>query len=167
MDRAGLSGQTVQALLESMASARPDPAAGSAAALTAAMGAALVTKAAGLSRRHLEHADLLAEQAEGLRIRALALAEEDASAVAHMGAAVRPSAADAARGQEVRATVADAIAVPRQIGEVAAEVGDLAAQLGRHGNPRLQADAEAARHLADAAAATAAAIVRSNQDLLE
>jgi methenyltetrahydrofolate cyclohydrolase len=162
-----LSEWTVREVLDRMAAERPDPAAGSAAALAAALGAALVEKAARLSRRHLEDADRLVAQCEALRTRALALAEADASAVAEMSKAVRPASYDEARGPASEGTVDDAIAVPREIGELAAEVDRLAAHLGEHGNPRLRADARAAHHLTEAAAATASAIVRSNEGLLD
>jgi methenyltetrahydrofolate cyclohydrolase len=167
MAESDLSGLPVHALLELMASARPDPAAGSAAALSAALAAALVGKAARLSRRHLDDAERLAEQADDLRGRALRLGQADAEAVASMGAKVRPASQDDARGAAARDSVADAIAVPREIGEVAAEVDRLAALLGEHGNPRLRADAQAAHHLAEAAARSSRAIVRSNEGLLD
>lgn len=163
-----LSDLTVRDLLESMsASHRPDPAAGTAAALAAAMAAALAGKAARLSRRHLDDADGLVAEADALRERALSLAMADASAVAAMGAAVQPASSDEARSRTARDSVADAIAVPRDIGELAADVKRLATHLGDHGNPRLRADAQAACHLADASAATADAIVRSNEGLLD
>jgi formiminotetrahydrofolate cyclodeaminase len=150
MTEGDLSGLPVHALLEQMASARPDPAAGSAAALSVALAAALVGKSARLSRRRLDDADRLAEQADALRVRALRLGQADAEAVASM---VRTGPTEGT----------DAIAVPQEIGEVAAEVDRLAAHLGEHGNPRLRADAQAAHHLAEAAARTSRAIVRSNR----
>jgi formiminotetrahydrofolate cyclodeaminase len=166
MGERDLADQSLHDLLGLMASARPDPAAGSAAAVAAALGAALVGKAARLSHRHLD-AEGLADQADGLRMRAMELGEADARVVASMGAKVRPASHDDARGSVARGSVSDAIAVPREIGEVAAEVSRLAAYLGEHGNPRLHADAEAAHHLAEAATRTAEAIVRSNEGLLD
>lgn len=166
MAEADLSAQTLHGLLEQMAAERPDPAAGTAAAIAAALAAALVGKAARLSRRHLDDADRLAEQADVLRGRAVRLGEADARAVASMGARARPASQDDAHGRAARESVSDAIAVPREIGEVAADVDRLAARLGEHGNPRLHADAEAAHHLATAATRTVQAIVRSNEGLL-
>ncbi|MDQ4084993.1 MAG: cyclodeaminase/cyclohydrolase family protein, partial [Actinomycetota bacterium] len=80
MGEGEVSSRAVHALLDVMGSARPDPAAGSAAALTAALAAALVGKAARLSRRHLDDADALAERADALRRRALELGDADAEA---------------------------------------------------------------------------------------
>ncbi|HEX2175027.1 MAG TPA: cyclodeaminase/cyclohydrolase family protein [Nocardioidaceae bacterium] len=165
MTKSELSTQTVQDLLAAVAAGQPAPAAGSAAAVTAALAAALAAKGARLSGRYLDDADRLVVRADELRTRALRLAEADADAIAAMGAAVRPASEDAPHDSTARDTVDDAIAVPREIGVLAAEVGELAVRLGEQGNPRLQADAAAAGHLADAAARTAAAIVRSNEGL--
>lgn len=133
-----------------MASRRPGPAAGSAAALATAAGAALLGKTARLSHRQLDDADALADAADALRARALALTAEDAAGVAE-------TLSSSAGGP------ADRSAVPRQIGGVAAAVGQLAGRLAERGNPRLHADAVAAGHLAAAASATVDAIVRSNE----
>jgi formiminotetrahydrofolate cyclodeaminase len=153
MAQSDLRDLPVHALLELMASARPDPAAGSAAALSVALAAALLGKTARLSGRHLDDAERLAGQADDLRVRAVRLGQADAEAVTSMVAAARGPGTDA-------------MAVPREIGEVAAEVDRLAAHLGEHGNPRLRADAQAAHHLAEAAARASRAILRSNEKLL-
>lgn len=148
-DRAeSLPGTTVAGLLERM-SAAPAPAAGSAAAVTAGMAAALVGKAARRSRRHLDDADALARTADGLRERALVLAGDDVAAVTAM------VSSDAGLPPE-------AVAVPREIGGLAEEVAGLAERLCELGNPNLHADAVSARHLADAARAATDAILRSN-----
>lgn len=145
-----LTDEPVRAVLERMSSRRPGPAAGSAAALAAAMGAALAGKTARLSLRQLSGAEALADVADTLRDRALTLAADDAAGVA----ATLTSAADGP---------ADPSAVPREIGEVADAVGRLADRLTEHGNPRLRADALAARHLATAARTMADHVVRSNE----
>lgn len=143
-----LSNRPVGALLELMASARPDPAAGSAAAYAVALACSLLGKTARLSRRQLDDAGTLAEESDTLRRRAVELAQADAELVA---AAVSDSS-----------TTTDANAVVNEIAEVAAEVQRLAAHLGEHGNPRLYADTQAAHHLAEAAVRTTRAIMRSN-----
>lgn len=142
-------GAAVRELLAAMASGEPGPSAGSAAGLAAAVAAALVAKTARLSGRQLSDAAARAEAADELRDRALTLADADAAGVR----AMLTSGADAP---------ADPSAVPAQIGEVAAAVGRLAAPLVEQGNPRLQADAVAARQLAAAAGACIEAILRSN-----
>lgn len=146
-DPVSWAGMSVEGFLERM-SRSPAPAAGSAAAVAVGMAAALVGKAARRSRRHLD-ADALARMADALRERALHLAGADAAAVTVMtssGTGVPP----------------EAVAVPREIGELATEVARLAAQLREHGNPDLLADAVAAQHLAAAAGAATEAILISN-----
>lgn len=167
MPEANLSTQSLAEFLERVSRDRPSPAAGSAAAVTAALGAALVGKAARLSGRHMDDAEQLAAEADDLRARALRLAEEDARAVANMSARVRPASEEAKVPADSTAgdTVDDAIAVPREIGEVAGTIAALARKLDAHGNPRLRADAVAAHRLADAAQQSADAIVRSNEGL--
>lgn len=142
-------GEAVRELLAEMSSGEPGPSAGSAAGLVAAVAAALVAKTARLSGGQLADAAARAEAADELRERALALADADAAGVR----AMLTSGADAP---------ADPSAVPAEIGEVAAAVGRLAAPLVEQGNPRLHADAVAAGQLAAAAGASIDAILRSN-----
>lgn len=138
--------------LQRMSADRPAPAAGSAAAVTAGMAAALLGKAARLSRRQRDDADSLADSSDALRERALELAEADAAAVTAMFSAGGTGPSDPS-------------AVPREIAELAAQVAQLAARLSEHVNPRLHADAVAAQHLAEAARASINTVMRSN-DLL-
>lgn len=121
------------------------PASGSAAAVAVAMAAALAQKVA---ERSEGSARGLAAQLEPARRRALELAEADAAAVTEMLARRVPGAA--------------AIAVPEEIGELAARVRAVAVELENTGNPALLADASGARHLAEAGEAMARAILRSN-----
>ena len=139
----------LEQVLARMADTKPGPAAGSAAALSAAMAAALIQKAARLSARQLPDAEDLAGRAGALRRRLLELAEEDASAVIAMLTGTGPSG--------------PAATVPRQIGDHAAELAELADRLSSKGNPRLLADAVSARRLAEAAEAAVVAIVESNR----
>lgn len=132
-----------------MAAGRPAPAAGSAAAVAAAMGAALAAKTARLSGRYRTDAEALADAADALRDRAIALAEADATGVTAAMTAGAPSAADPS-------------AVPRQIAELADDLLRLADTLVENANPRLYADALAARCLAEAARGAVDAIVDSN-----
>lgn len=148
VDPASWPGMSVEGFLERMSSA-PAPAAGSAAAVAVGMAAALVGKVARRSRRHLDDADSLARTSDGLRERALHLAGADAAAVTAMtssGTGVPP----------------EAVAVPREIGDLAHEVAGLAARVREHGNPDLLADGVAAEHLAAAAGAATEAILTSN-----
>jgi formiminotetrahydrofolate cyclodeaminase len=166
------AGQSLDHLLEEMATGS-GPAAGSAAAIAVAMAAALAAKTARGSRRHLTAAAELRTRAETLRARAVQLASADAAAVAQMlrgsGTADTRPAASTAAGQArppqaaTETPVSDPSATPGAISRVAAQVAELAAQLAEQGNPRLHADALTAGHLAQAAVAGCDAIVASNQ----
>lgn len=144
-----MTGESLGALLEEMASGEPGPSAGSAAGVATATAAALVAKTARLSGRQLGDAEERAAAADALRERAHALADADARGVRAMLTAAPDAPADPS-------------AIPREIGEVADAVGRLAADLAAHANPRLRADAAAAGHLAAAARAVIDGIVRSN-----
>ena len=71
--------EPLERFLERLASAEPAPGGGSAAAVTAAVAAGLVAMAARLSDGRLDDADAIAATADGLRRRALALADDDAA----------------------------------------------------------------------------------------
>lgn len=124
------------------------PACGSAAAVTVGLAAALAGKVARRSHAQLPDADQIAGRADELRQRAGELAGADAAAVTAMihGSGPAPQARS----------------LPVEIGEVAAEVVQLAARLAAHGNPALHADAVGAEHLAQAARAATEAIRASN-----
>ena len=124
----------------------PGPAAGSAAAVTAAMAAALLELAA---RKSLDaHA---AASAAGMRERALSLAEADARAYAEV--------LDSS-GKRRIAALERANGVLREIGTLAGEVGELAEPLARTARGALRGDALAAGELA-------AAVERAVERLLE
>lgn len=128
----------------------PAPASGSAAAMAVAMSAALVEKVARRSPglRGGDAGGDAAGAAARIRRRALELAGADAAAVTQM---------IAQRGQ-----VPEAIAIPREIGDLAERAGELADAAADGGKPALLADAIAAGELARAAAVTVQAILRSN-----
>lgn len=126
------------------------PASGSASAAAVAMAAALVAKVATRSA-DLDDAAGMVERAESVRRRALELVEADHEAVTEMLARRSPGPA--------------AIAVPREIGELAQTVQRMARALEIGGNPHLIADAIGARVLAGAAAQATQAILRSNSPL--
>jgi methenyltetrahydrofolate cyclohydrolase len=144
--------------IDEVASTESVPAGGSIAAATVAMAAALLVKAAKLSREQWTEteADAAATRAEAARLRAESLVDEDADAYRALQAAWR----------EARNLVAPArtrvIEVPLAIVRTAAEVTELAEALAAHGNPRLRGDAVVAAILAAAAAQAAASLVAIN-----
>ena len=135
----------------------------SAAAVTAAVAAGLVAMAARLSTARLDDADAIAAAADGLRRRALALADEDAGAYGGCWPPTgdpRPDPGD--RLREIAAALEAATAVPLAVADLAAEAAVLGARLAVGGNPSLEGDANAAVELGRAAARAAARLVEIN-----
>jgi formiminotetrahydrofolate cyclodeaminase len=151
-------------LLESVAERSPAPGGGSAAAIALALAAALLAMAARFSELQFERATETANLADALRERALRLADEDAKAYADLMAARRlgGDVSPAVREEALATAVAQAVAVPLEISELAAEVSRLATEVAAGGNPNLLGDALAAVLIAEAAAAAAATIVEIN-----
>jgi formiminotetrahydrofolate cyclodeaminase len=154
----------VKQFLSDLASNRPVPAGGSAAAAAVAMAAGLVEKSARLSTAHWIGAANLGKRAAVLRKLAAILIDADAAAYTDYVKALR-----AARGlhtkerEAILAPVRERIVeVPLTITRAAAEVADLAATIALHGNPNLRSDATVAAHLAAAAAQSAATTLAAN-----
>lgn len=153
--------ESVAAFLAALAAPLPAPAAGSAVALAGALAAGLAEKAARLSTGHWARAGETADRCELLRARLGPLAREDAQAYTVTLTALRAAGSDAALRAAALALAAD---TPLAIGEGAAEVAELAAELAAHGNPTLRADAQTAALLAEASARSAATLVEANID---
>ncbi len=158
-DRGRVDAPDLDALLDRIGARSPAPASGSTAALVAAMAAALCTKIARFSND-----DGAAAQAEALRRRLTALAQQDAEA---FDAALRtldePRESDPDRRDwQLGRSLAAAAEVPLRIAEVCADVADLGAELARRCRPELQPDAAGAAILAEAAARVCAHLVAIN-----
>jgi formiminotetrahydrofolate cyclodeaminase len=152
------------ALLDGLASDRPVPASGSAAAAVIAMASALLEKVARLSAAKWASADAALEEAHALRLRAEELVEADANSYMAFVEAQR-SAKDVqgkARERAVAPARAATIDVPLAIARLGAEAVELADSLAENGNPNLRADAMVAATLAAAAATAAARLVAVN-----
>jgi methenyltetrahydrofolate cyclohydrolase len=159
---------TVAAFLDAVAAPRPAPGGGVAAATTTALAAGLVAMAARFSRSHLgdaDEADAIAARADSLRVRALALADQDATVYASVLAAYRLPKDTEDRRERIRAALRRACEVPLEIATGAAEVATLAADVGARGNPNLTGDAATAVHLAVAAVRAATGLARINARL--
>jgi formiminotetrahydrofolate cyclodeaminase len=146
-------------LLDDLAAAGPAPGGGSALAFAASIAAAAVTMAARVS-------DLgaLAAQAEALRARAEPLAELDAETY-RAALDVRAHAKDLPaerRDWAIGQAFARAAEPPLEIGRVAADIAELAAELARNGSPAIRADAVAAASIAAGVARGAVAMVEVN-----
>jgi formiminotetrahydrofolate cyclodeaminase len=155
---------SVQQLLDELARETRVPAAGPAAALTAAVASSLVAMAARYSRNVWAEANTTVAQAEALRRRAERLARDDAAALEDVLATranpvdPRPEARDFQLGRMLE-RAAD---IPLAIAETACDVAMLAAHAAERGDPEVRADAAAAARLAHGAAGAAAHLVEVN-----
>src|SRR5215218_20703 len=158
-DRASVEGIDLDALLDRIAARSAAPASGTTAALVAAMAAALCTKIARFSDD-----DGAAAQAEALRRRLTALAQEDAVAFeAALRTLDEPREDDPERRDwQLGRSLAAAAEVPLRIAEVCADVADLGADLALRCRPELQPDASGATMLAEAGARVCAHLVAVN-----
>ena len=157
-------GLTVADYLDQVGAATAAPGAGAVSATAVALAAGLAAMAAGLSRRQLPEAEELAARMRGLQDRAKPLAQRDAAAYGEVLAAHRRQPGDPQRPTAVREALSRAADVPLEIAAVGVAVLDVAADVGRRGNPNLRGDALTACLLAQAAVRAAAALVELNLD---
>ena len=155
---------TVQGWLEELGERAPAPGGGSAAAITAAMGAALVGMAARLSEGSWPEAGGAHAQTAALRARLADLAQVDSD---EYGESLRmleraQESPDDRRDHELAAALDRAARTPLAIAETAADVATIAFQARDRVDPRVQADVDAALALAGAAAQAAARLVEVN-----
>lgn len=162
---------TVQELLDALAARTPAPGGGSVAALTTALAAALTAMAArfdesdesGGEGESGRDGDIV-RRSDRLRALAAPLADADAAAYGrYLEASRMPTEPDPTpRREAMHRALSLAIDVPLEVGRIAAEVAELAAELTRSGNPRLRGDAAAGALLASSGASTAAFLVAQN-----
>ncbi len=176
-DSARLTQLSVRELTERLASRAPVPGGGSAAALAAALGAALVHMVVELSigreelAPHEQELQEIGLAAANWQSELLNLAELDASAY---DAVVRARRLPRDTGDErdlrrmqIAAATREATHTPLHIAEAASNVLDLAARVAPIGNRNAASDAGVAAHLASAALHGAALNVRINLPYLE
>ena len=143
--------QRLSAFLDDLAAETSAPGAGAVAAVSVALGAALVEMAA----RFSEGSEAALAAAGELRSRVAPLAQADGEAYAAFLAARRAGTDDA----EPRARTVE---VPLEVAGCAADVAELAALLAERGNPNLRGEAVAAAQAASAGAAIASTLVELN-----
>ena len=151
--------------LEAIASSRPAPGGGAAAAVTVALAGGLCAMTARASQRQLPGAGAMAREADALRTRAVLLGGEDAAAYGRVLAARAGLAAGGEGGDEgagLAEALSDAAAVPLAVAEIGERVARLAADLAVGGNPALRGDALTGAVLARAGVEAAGALVAIN-----
>lgn len=151
---------TVEGFLSTLGSSSPTPGGGTGAAITGAMGAALVRMLAELTRgrkKYEQHEELMtaiSEQAEDERTTLMALAEKDASAYDAVGAAFKlPKETDdekAARREAIQQAMKGACDVPLEVMHHCLEVISLAKNAVQSGNKNAVSDGAAGAELARA-----------------
>jgi formiminotetrahydrofolate cyclodeaminase len=160
----GLADQPLGRLLGFVATSDPAPGGGSSAAVTAALGAALLEMAACLeiARGDSEIEKDVADRAGELRAQALELADRDLSSYAPVLDAQRLPATSPAREERLEAALTEASLTPLAIAENAAETAELSARVTAACNPAVRGDALAGVLFAEAATAAAASLVELN-----
>ncbi len=156
-----LADEQLSEILRRIEARTPAPASGSAAAVVCATAAAL----AGMVAAYQGEAPAgvaAGERAAALRLRALALAQQDISSYAPVLEALRLPQAAAGRDAQLARALAAAAEVPLQIAEAAAEAAELAAELAQGASRHALGDAATAATLAEAACRAAVLLVEVN-----
>lgn len=145
---------SLQGLLDAVAARTTAPGGGVVVGIVAALAGALD----GMCARFTDDDQgNLAGRADELRARAASLAQSDPAVYAHYVRLRRSG-----RRDDVAAALDEAIRIPLEMAEVAAELADLALGLARSGNPNLRGDAAAAVFMGAAAAKAGAVLVCEN-----
>jgi len=150
--------------LDEVASPELVPGAGYSSAVTVAMAAGLVTMTARRSVQVWPEGAGAAAQAERLRKRVIPLAEQNVAAYRKAVGLLRgDELADGHhRDFELSRSLEEAARIPLAIGEAAADVAALAADVAEYGEPSVRADAATAGALALAGARGAAILIEVN-----
>jgi formiminotetrahydrofolate cyclodeaminase len=154
----GVEGLTVGELLDILVRDEPGPAASTAAALSAAAGAALVEMAAERSAEWPE-AKGIAAQASARRARLTELAAGSADALSEAMIALE-------RRDGIEPSLRRTVEVLQAIADAAGDVGQLAAYTADRADWQVRPDVGAAAVLAEAAVSIAALLVRANLTVL-
>jgi len=161
-----LTEKPVTVFVDELASSAPAPGAGSAAALSGALGAALVSVVCNLTVGRKKYADVepemqaILEKSENLRHRLIDLLQADVQAYTAVSQAMKmPRATEeekAARTEALQKALKGATEVPLQIAEACAEVISLCQPVAEKGNKNAVSDAGVAILVAEAGLRSAA-----------
>jgi len=161
-----LSEKPVQTFLDELASSAPAPGGGSAAALAAAIGAALVSMVANLTVGKSKYADVqddverILAHSEALRQRCIDLLEQDVEAYTAVSAAYKmPRDTDEqkqARSAAIQEALKGATDVPMKLAEACVDILELCPESAEKGNIRAVSDVGVGALMAEAALRAAA-----------
>ncbi len=164
--------ESKEEFLERLASNSPTPGGGSVAALSGALGAALVSMVSRLTLGSKKYAEVskpikeILDSAESIRSELVRLIDRDAEAFEKVLRAYKMHRAgegeERARNEAIERGLLEAIEVPLETMERASSLIDLAARVAAIGNVRAISDAGVAAYMAEAAARSAALNVRIN-----
>jgi len=167
-----LSEKPVTTFLDELASSAPAPGGGSAAALAAAIGAALVSMVANLTVGKKKYADVqddiqhILARSEALRHKCLELLEKDVAAYTEVSVAYKmPRETEdqkEARSAAIQKALKGATAVPMELAEACVEILNLCPESTEKGNVRAVSDVGVGALMAEAALRAAALNVLIN-----
>ncbi len=167
-----LSDKSVNIFLDELASAAPAPGGGSAAALAAAVGAALVSMVANLTVGKQQYAQVqgdiqrILDRSEYLRHRCVELLEADVAVYTQVSAAYKlPRETEGekeARSAAIQQALKNATAVPMDLAEACVEILRLCPESAEKGNVRAVSDVGVGALMAEAALRAAALNVLIN-----
>jgi len=167
-----LSEKPVTTFLDELASSAPAPGGGSAAALAAAIGAALVSMVANLTVGKKKYANVqddmqrILAQSEALRHKCLELLESDVAAYTEVSVAYKmprdTEEQKKARTTAIQKALKGATAVPMELAETCVEILNLCPESAEKGNVRAVSDVGVGALMAEAALRAAALNVLIN-----
>ncbi|MBC7232971.1 MAG: cyclodeaminase/cyclohydrolase family protein [Chloroflexi bacterium] len=167
-----LSEKSVRIFLDELASSAPAPGGGSAAALAAAIGAALVSMVANLTVGKKDYTHVqddiqrILKRSEELRHKCLELLEGDVAAYTEVSLAYKmprdTEEQKAARSAAIQKALKTATAVPMELAEACVEILNLCPESAEKGNVRAVSDVGVGALMAEAALRAAALNVLIN-----
>jgi formiminotetrahydrofolate cyclodeaminase len=167
-----LSEKPITTFLDELASSAPAPGGGSAAALGAAIGAALVSMVANLTVGKKKYADVqddiqrILTRSEALRHKCLELLESDVAAYTEVSVAYKmprdTEEQKATRSAAIQKALKGATAVPMELAEACVEILNLCPESTEKGNVRAVSDVGVGALMAEAALRSAALNVLIN-----